>query len=253
VSAAPWLLPFLLFAAFAVLLVGIGAAVIGGLLWIDRSKSPRAGRLRHLLGGQEKQRPTGEKRWFWPGEDRALCREASKAFAARRGLRYEESDARFVPLLQPFREMRNRSGERVEDVVRWESFALFSCTTEDSESSTTRTLLYVDGSELRLPPFLITGETIVHRTLFAGHDIDFADDPEFSSRYHLESSEEAAVRRLFTSGVRAAFVAVGECRLECVASKLLFSETQKTTVAAFEIFVDESTRLIRALSERSRW
>ncbi len=109
-----------------------------------------------------------------------------------------------------------------------------------------------NAAELQLPAFFITGETIAHKTLFAGSDVDFAEDPEFSSRFHLEGPDEAALRALFASDVRATFVAAGECRLECIGSVLLFSELQKTTVAAFEIFVDESTRLLRAVSERWR-
>ena len=241
---------WLIFAAFVLFFGGTIVAVIAAAVWLNRSTSPRAARLRRLLGGRERPPATGEKGFYWPGEDRALCRAAAKAFAASRGLPYVASDAGLVPPLQRFRDTAKRPTDTVEDVVRWEGFALLSYTTEDTECSTTRTLLYADASDLQLPAFFITVETIAHKTLFASLDIDFDEDPEFSSRFHLEGPDHAGIRALFGSDVRAAFVAVGECRLECIGSHLLFSESQKTTVAAFELFVDESMRLFEALKER---
>ena len=249
-NTSEWLFISVIFAAFALIFGGTIVAVIGAAAWLNRSTSPRAARLRHLLGGRERLPATGEKGFYRPGEDRALCRAAAKAFAASRGLPYVASDAGLLTPLRRFRDISSRSADTVEDVVRWEGFALLSYTTEDTERSTTKTLLYGDASALQLPAFFITGETIVHKTLFANCDVDFDEDPGFSSRFYLEGPDQAAIRALFGSDVRAAFVAVGECRLECIGSHLLFSESQKTTVAAFELFVEESTRLFEALKER---
>ncbi|MCR4413119.1 MAG: hypothetical protein NUV77_11925 [Thermoguttaceae bacterium] len=43
--------------------------------------------------------------------------------------------------------------------------------------------------------------------LFGGQDIEFADDPEFSSAYVIQGQDEAAVRALFTPQRRARFAA----------------------------------------------
>jgi hypothetical protein len=152
--------------------------------------------------------------------------------------------------LQPFTTVLVQSTATIEDVIRWENFALFTYTYKSSESHETNSLLYVDASTLGLPPFLITAETAAHKLLFADRDIDFEDDAEFSSRFHVESNDEPAVRELLSSEVRSEFVAVGNCRIECVGSKLVFTEQQQTTVAGFEDFVDESMRLLKAITRQ---
>ena len=111
-------------------------------------------------------------------------------------------------------------------------------------------MLYVDASALHLPPFLITAETAAQKMLFADRDIDFEGDEAFSSRFHVESSDEPAMRELLSSEVRAEFVAVGNCRIECIGSNLVFTEQQQTTVAGFEDFVEESVRLLNAMRGR---
>lgn len=252
-----------LFVAFValvgVLFVGGIAASIWVFVWANRSASPRAARIRHLLGGSEKPREDGAKAIHWLGEEKVLRREAAKAFAASRRLRHAPTDAVLLSRVDAFPQTFPGGGPAtVEDVIMWEeagrSVMLATFILEPSpirEDRNTYTALLIDASDRHLPPFYITGETIVHKGLFGGSDIDFPDDAAFSDRYHLESSgDEVAVRALFTPAVRTAFVGMGTCHLECVSSTLTFRELEQTTQRGYELFVDDSMKLYRAMTPR---
>jgi len=208
-----------------------------------------------LLGGSEKKREDGAKAFHWFGEEKVLRREAAKAFAASRRLRHASTDPLLLSRLNSFTLSFPGGPTTVEDVITWEedgrsvvvaTFILEVSAIRDTRN--TYTALLIDASDLRLPPFHITGETIGHKGLFSGSDIDFAGDAAFSDRYHLESSNEVTVRALFTPDVRKAFVEAGNCQLECVSSTLMFRQLEQTTVRGYELFVDDSLRLYRAIA-----
>jgi len=91
--------------------------------------------------------------------------------------RYEPANPMLLPLLQPFNTVPSQSSATLEDVIRWNDSALFTCIYESSESSETNALLYVDASALLLPAFLTTSETAAYKMFFADRDIDFEEDP----------------------------------------------------------------------------
>ena len=248
---------FVVFVALlGVLFVGGLGASIWFLVWANRSDSPRAARIRHLLGGSEKKREDGAKAIHWLGEEKVLRREAAKAFAASRRWRHAPTDPLLLSRVSSFPQtFPGGAPATVEDVIMWEEegrsvmVAAFILETGPvREDRNTYTALLIDASDLRLPRFYITGETIVHKGLFRGSDIDFADDAAFSDRYHLESSDEVAVRALFTPAVRTAFVEAGNCHLECVSSTLTFRELEQTTLRGYELFVDDSLKLYHAMT-----
>lgn len=248
---------FVVFVALVgVLFVGGIGASIWFLVWANRSDSPRAARIRHLLGGSDEKREDGAKAIHWLGEEKVLRREAANAFAASRRLRHAPADPRLLSRVPSFPQTFPGGGPAtVEDVITWEdhgrSVMVATFTLEASpirEDRNTYTALIIDASDLRLPPFYITGETFVHKGLFSGSDIDFADDAAFSDRYHLESSDDVALRALFTPALRTAFVEVGNCHLECVSSTLAFRELEQTTVRGYELFVDDSLKLYHAMT-----
>ena len=249
-----WLLPCLFAAGIAGLFAVIIAAAVAGIWWLNRSQSPAAIRLRRRFA-TESNKPAA-KRFFWTGEDVAYRKQAARDFAGKRRLSFEENGASLVPLLQTFPKLGLLSPRaEVGDVIRWErngrTFSLASYTHIGLEDPTTETVLYVDVSDLRLPPFFITDKKVVHTFRYSMPALEFSDDAEFSSRFHLESRDEAAARKVFDREARRQFVAVGACRIECTESKLLFSDWQYTTVAAYEIFVDESMRLLDAITRPS--
>jgi len=219
------------------------AAAIAAIRWLNRSQS--------------KSNKPAAKRFFWTGEDVAYRKRAARDFATKRKLTFEEDGSSLLPLLQTFPKLFFVSQDaEVGEVIRWErngrTFSLASYTHSDFEHATTETVLYVDVSDLRLPPFFIEDKKLVHTFLYSGAGLTFSDDAGFSSQFHLESGDEAAARKVFNREVRRQFVAVGACRIECVESRLLFSDGQFTTVAAYEIFADESMKLFDAITRRSQ-
>jgi hypothetical protein len=249
-----------LFIGFVVLmgvlfLSGIGA-LIWFVVWASRSDSPRAARIRHLLGGSEKKRDDGAKAIHWLGEEKVLRREVAPAFAASRRLRHAPTDALLLPRVGSFPQTFPGGGPAtVEDVITWEedgrSVVLATFILEVSplrDERNTYTVLLIDVGDLRLQPFYLRTETILQKAVFSGSDIDFADDPAFSDRYHLESGDEVAMRTLFTPDVRKAFVEAGNSHLECASSTLAFRELEQTTVRGYELFVDDSLKLYRAMT-----
>jgi hypothetical protein len=255
VSISPGTLFVAFVALMGLLFIGFIIASVGFFAWAQRSDSPRAGRLRRLFGAAEKRREDGAKSFHWFGEEKRLRFEAAKAFAASRGLQYEPTNPLVLSRLQSFPVSFIGGPTTVEDVITWQeegrSVVLATYIHEVSATRDTRstyTALLIDTTDLRLPPFYVTGESIGHKAVFGARDIDFVDDAEFSDRYHLESSDEAGVRRFFTTAVRKAFVDVGTCHLECVASTLLFRELEQTTVRGYELFVDDSLKLYRSLA-----
>jgi hypothetical protein len=250
--SSSWLLPCAFFAAAVLLILAAGGTLFAAILWIDRSDSPRAGRLRRLLGGREKKRDAGEKRFFWLGEDRTLRTAAAREFARSHGWEYAAADSRLLPLLAAFRTLPLQSTARIEDTIRWQDgdrrFVLAAYVYADIESTYVRTLLLVSGGALRLPPFLITNKTAVHSLLHAGQNVTFDDDAEFSSRFHVESGDAAAIRDLLSAEVRQAYVAASDCRVECVDSIVVFSDEQMTTTAGYTNFLDGSMHLLHAMT-----
>jgi hypothetical protein len=250
--SSSWLLPCAFFAVAVLLILATGGTLFAVILWIDRSDSPRAGRLRRLLGGREKKSDAGEKRFFWLGEDRTLRTAAAREFARSHGWEYAATDSHLLPLLAPFQTLPLQSTARIEDTIRWQDgdrrFVLAAYIYADSESTYVRTLLIVSDSSLRLPPFLITNKTAAHSLLYAGQNLTIDDDAEFSSRFHVESSDHAAIRNLLSAEVRQAYVAASDCRVECIDSKVIFSDEQMTTTAGYANFLDSSMRLLNAMT-----
>lgn len=249
-TGSPWLLPWVVFIIVAVCLAGVGAASVGLILWIDRSPSPRAKRIRSLFGVNDSNRPPA-KRFFWVGEAARFRRHAAQEFARKRGASLEPTDAALLPKLQPFRAAQMQDSAVIGDVIRWtedgQRITLFSYTFDDTDSTTTKLMLYVEGAGRRLPPFFLTGKTALH-SLLGEPALDFAEDVAFSARYHLTGPDAAAIRKTFDNEVRAAFLTVPSCRVECANSAILFVDPEQTTLAGFESFVSESMLLLRALN-----
>lgn len=172
-----------------------------------------------------------------------------RAFAQKRGLRCEANDAALATLLALFPWIPDAS-PGVEHVVRWDDFTLVVYTFQD-EGPTTWKMLFADAGAFRLPSFSIRGGSWLDEAL--SPDIDFLDDPVFSKGFVLEGSDEAAVRALFTPGVRAEFLNdEHSSNIHCIDSKLLFIHGDLTNVSDLESFVDESLRIYRRFAVAGR-
>ena len=213
------LLPLACFGAAIIVIAGAGAAGVWLTLRLSRSE-----RFRRLAGGSERMRETRDRDFFWTGEAAVARANAAREFAAKRGHRYRD------------------------DAMEWSdgdcTCTLYTEKIEDSESTTTYMKLRVATPELQLPAFSITT-----RTFFSGQGITFADDPEFSERYVVESSDEARARRVLTRNVRQTIVSSKTWRVDSDAKTLVFTDLEHTTTVGFERFVDDSMTVVRALRQ----
>jgi len=211
------LVPLACFGAAIVLIVGAGAAGVWGVLKLSRSE-----RFRRLAGGSERMRETRDRNFFWTGEATVARVNAAREFAAKRGYRYRD------------------------DAIEWSdgdcTCTLYTEQIVDSESTTTHMKLRVATPDLHLPPF-----SIATRTLFSGQGITFADDPEFSERYFVESSDETRVRGVLTRDVRQTIVSSKTWRVDSDSKALVFTDLEHTTTVGFERFVDDSMLAVRSL------
>lgn len=212
-----WLAPLACFGAAIIVIGGAGAAGVWLTIRLSRSE-----RFRRLAGGSERMRETRDRNFFWTGEAAIARVNAAREFAAKRGHRYRD------------------------DAIEWSdgdcTCTLYTETIEDSEGTTTHMKLRVATPELRLPPF-----SIAIRSLFSGTGITFADDPDFSERYCVESSDEARVRTVLTRDARRTIVSSKAWRVDSDAKTLLFTDLEHTTTIGFERFVDDSMLVVRSL------
>ena len=93
----------------------------------------------------------------------------------------------------------------VTDDVELTIFDLTYTTGSGKHSHTHRqTVIRFASSRLNLPDFSVSPEGFFHRIakIFGVKDINFVEDPQFSSSFLLQSASEAEVRQLFGPGVR---------------------------------------------------
>lgn len=212
------LVPLACFGAAIVLIAGAGAAGVWLMLRLSRSE-----RFRRLAGGSERMRETRDRNFFWTGEAAVARMNAAREFAAKRGHRYRDDAIEWS------------DGDRI--------CTLYTEQIEDSES-TTHMKLRVMTPDLHLPPF-----SIATRTLFSGQGITFADDPDFSERYFVESSDEARARAVLTHDVRRTIVSSKTWRVDSDSKTLVFTDLEHTTTIGFERFADDSLLVVRALRQ----
>lgn len=138
-------------------------------------------------------------------------REALATVAATLGFRFTPGDVALPAGSFPFYE-RGHS-QRAYNLLQGESagqpVSLFDYryTTSGGRNQTTlhqTVVVFHKGAE-GLPDFELSPENLFHKIgqVFGYQDIDFEDDPEFSTAYLLRGRDEAAIQNLFTRTVRA--------------------------------------------------
>jgi hypothetical protein len=98
-----------------------------------------------------------------------------------------------------------------------------------------------------LPAFALRPETVWSKmgAWLGGQDIDFESAPDFSSRYVLQGTDEAAVRRLFADRVLAFYAARSGLCTEGGGDRLLFYRADKRVKPeALSAFMDEGLEVL---------
>ncbi len=108
----------------------------------------------------------------------------------------------------------------------------------------------VAGFELAgaaLPAFALRPETVWSKmgAWLGGQDIDFEDAPDFSSRYILQGTDEAAVRRLFAERVLAFYAAhPGLCTEGGGDRLIVYRADKRVKPEALSAFMDEGLEVM---------
>jgi hypothetical protein len=87
-----------------------------------------------------------------------------------------------------------------------------------------QTAVCLESPDLQIPDFELRPEHFFHRigSMFGYQDIDFADYPEFSRKYLLRGTSEAAIRRVFDVDVVARIESLDGVSIEGDANRLVF-------------------------------
>jgi hypothetical protein len=184
-------------------------------------------------------------------------REAYEEYCLIRGYRFEADrpggHERYAGLLDLFHSgHRRRWGYTITGTKGGFPFTAFEYqwVTGGGKSSNTHRVHAIlwerDGTAL--PKFALTPETLLDRIggAFGMQDIDFEESPEFSRAYRLRGEDEGAIRRLFTTELRAFFAATPGQRLSAQGPALFWWRSGRLPTAdRLDEWLEEGDRVRR--------
>ena len=125
----------------------------------------------------------------------------------------------------------------------------YKYTTGSGKNSSThqQTVVCFDSDQLHLPTFTLQPEGMFHKlfSVFGYQDIDFGDFPNFSNRYLLRGSSEAAIRDFFDAPLVGALERLSGVTIEGHDRRLIYyrpanrpkpEEVRRLLEEAFEVF-----------------
>jgi hypothetical protein len=119
------------------------------------------------------------------------------------------------------------------------------------QSTIAQTVAHVRSTRLALPPFTLSGESLLHKIggALGYHDIDFDSSPEFSKKYLLRSKQaEDRVRDLFTPSLRAYFEQRAPSTVEGSDQELLiYKSGRRVKPEDLRAFVEDAQAIAREL------
>lgn len=144
-------------------------------------------------------------------------REAWQEVAQTLGFTYTERDTSIPGTYSGLKLFMQGRSQRAEHVLRGSHGGItallldYQYTTGSGKNSSTHfhTLCIIEDDGLDLPDILLRRQVRFFDflgKLFGGQDVNFDDDPAFSESFVLQGSDEEALRKLFTSAIRARFV-----------------------------------------------
>jgi hypothetical protein len=110
-----------------------------------------------------------------------------------------------------------------------------------------QTVVGFDLAGAALPAFALRPETVWNKmgTWLGSQDIDFESAPDFSSRYLLQGTDEAAVRRLFAERVLAFYTAhPGLCTEGGGDRLIVYRADKRVKPEALSAFMDEGLEVL---------
>jgi len=140
----------------------------------------------------------------------------------------------------------------ITDEVELTIFDLtYSTGSGKSRSTQRQTVIRFASGQLRLPEFAVSPEWFFQKIakLFGMKDINFAEDPTFSSAFLLQGANEPAIRQLFGPEVRAWFAGRAGVTAEGRGGQLLFFRAdQRVSPDKIPALLDEGFQLFKLLA-----
>ena len=188
-------------------------------------------------------------------------REALEKVAGELGLDFfPQGIPGLLGVLQGFKLVSAGDSHTVMNTIRGDTgdveltiFDLSYCTGSGKNRSTHRqTVVRFTSSQLNLPDFAISPEGFFQffAKLFGTKDINFAEDPQFSSAFLLQGAHEGAVRQLFGPELRAWFSERKGVTSEGRGSQLLFFRAgQRVNPDKIAALLEEGFQLFKLLAK----
>ena len=163
-------------------------------------------------------------------------------------------------VLQGFKLISAGDSHAVTNTIRGDTgdmeltiFDLSYATGSGKNRSTHRqTVIRFASAQLNLPDFAISPEGFFHKIakLFGTKDINFAEDPRFSSSFLLQGASEPAVRQLFGPELRTWFAERAGVTSEGRGSQLLFFRAeQRVSPDKIAGLLEEGLQLYKLLAK----
>lgn len=185
---------------------------------------------------------------------------AMQAAAERLGWRFmAQAEAGVIPGLERFELFTQGHGREIRNVIGGEKDGLqvavfdYKYVIGGGKSSQTwrQTVFSASSPERAWPRFAVRPEHVFHKIgeIFGYQDIDLSAYPDFSGRYVLRGTDEAAIRDLFDSGVVDFYDRNPKSWTEAEGPQLFFWRAGKV-VAPEEIpaFIDHGMALVARLA-----
>ncbi len=134
-------------------------------------------------------------------------------------------------------------------------YRYFITSGNNNNRSREQTVACFDLPGAALPAFSLRPETVWSKmgAMLGGQDIDFDSAPDFSSRYILQGTDEAAVRRLFGDRVLAFYAARPGLCTEGGGDRLIFYRADKRVKPeALSAFLDEGLEIADLFKPQTR-
>lgn len=130
-------------------------------------------------------------------------------------------------------------------------YAIFSSTQGRQRRSKQETLVMFQSPDYRWPDFMMIPDSFALKLteILGMKDIDFDDAPEFSKRYLLNGSDEAAIRRAFRQEVTDAFARRKRWCLEAHGDVIVFRiKDKRVPPKDIRSFLEETIELLQLLT-----
>lgn len=169
------------------------------------------------------------------------------------------ADERLLPVLQQFRLFNQGHSRRMKNVMRAVTDQLnltifdYQYTTGGGQNSHThsRTLVALESTAFQIPQFSVRPEGLGDKLAakLGFQDIDFDQHPDFSAKFVLQSNDENAARRFFTTQILDLFASRPDLSVDAVPGLITYWKPKRTKPEEIRDLMSEAYDFVYKLEE----